>query len=435
MLWQARGLLEAQLILNERDARNTRATLARVRETLSASATIQSARIGLSTALIERHRKAIAAIENDLASALSNYDQAKAGQFESLLADRQHDPGMTLIVARIARGMSQADLANRIGVREQQIQRYEAERYRSITLANYKRIAGALGVQLTTRISETNSPWLGESGSEILDYPDKEIRRVADYAKSKGWFDAVNDEGDKREALANFLEDASGRITEAAHLRTGMVPKDLASDLGLMAWRARVTKLAEGEIPKLRARFDPIDISWLGELVRLSTAADGPLKAKAMLRERGLLLVIEPQVPGLALDGAAIIVRGTPVIALTLRHDRIDNFWFTLLHELAHIFLHHRAGLFVGFFDDFESDDRDEIETEANEFAADTLIPNERWRLSPARISKTREPVLDFAKQLRVHPAIIFGRIRNERRNYRVLATELGQGGIRDQFL
>ena len=427
-------MLESRLILNERDARQARVTLGRVHETLSANSAIQSARAGLSSTLVERHRKAVAAIESDLTKALANYDQAKAGDFGPLVRDREHEPGMVLIVARIARGLSQADLADRLGLREQQIQRYEAERYRTISLSNYRRIATSLGVRLAATIIPDAKEWVGEAGAPLSKYADKDIRKVVTHARDNGWFDVPEAVTEHKNRLIDYLATATGQVADATFLRTGLVAQDLTSDLALLAWRARVTILAEAKLPDVRTQFDPLDISWLGELVRLSALPDGPVRARDLLLERGIVVVTEPQLQGLRLDGAAMVVGGTPVIALTLRLDRIDNFWFTLLHELAHIFLHHRSGLFVGFFDDFESADVDEIEKEANAFAGSALIPSEKWRLAPARISKDADPILDLAKTLGIHPAIIFGRIRNERNNFSIFSSELGGGKIRSLF-
>ncbi|MEN1395396.1 hypothetical protein AAIH23_34865, partial [Pseudomonas aeruginosa] len=63
--------------------------------------------------------------------------------------------------------------------------------------------------------------------------------------------------------------------------------------------------------------------------------------AKKLLEEAGISVVIEPHLKGTMLDGAALLdTDGTPIIGLTLRNDRIDNFWFTLIHEVAHIWKH-----------------------------------------------------------------------------------------------
>src|SRR5215208_5229999 len=73
---------------------------------------------------------------------------------------------------------------------------------------------------------------------------------------------------------------------------------------------------------------------------------------------------------------------------MTIRFDRIDNFWFVLLHELGHIFLHHSSGLDDGFFDDMDADAETALEQQADDFAYDALIPKELWKTSPARFAK-----------------------------------------------
>ena len=62
----------------------------------------------------------------------------------------------------------------------------------------------------------------------------------------------------------------------------------------------------------------------------------GPVKARELLASKGVTLIIERHLPGTYLDGAAMLAEnGNPVIGLTLRHDRLDNFWFVLFHELS----------------------------------------------------------------------------------------------------
>ncbi len=88
-----------------------------------------------------------------------------------------------------------------------------------------------------------------------------------------------------------------------------------------------------------------IDASFMARLVQLSPYEEGPQLAGKILHRNGIRLVIEPHLNRTRLDGAAIMTRdGAPIIGMTLRHDRVDNFWFTLCHELGHVALHLRAG-------------------------------------------------------------------------------------------
>ncbi|MEL6920178.1 MAG: ImmA/IrrE family metallo-endopeptidase, partial [Pseudomonadota bacterium] len=191
---------------------------------------------------------------------------------------------------------------------------------------------------------------------------------------------------------------------------------------------------AEELIAKNNITYQPLDILWLLDLVRISPESDGPQKVQQLLLEHGIVLIVEPQIQGMSVDGAAFLVGDVPVIGMTLLRDTLDNFWFTLLHELAHIILHYRTGLSSGFFDDFSSPDVDELEDEANLFASNMLIPEEIWRRSPARITKSPQPIETLAEQLGINSAIIFGRVRMERNNYKIFSDKIGRGAVRKQF-
>ncbi|MGY3463602.1 HTH-type transcriptional regulator/antitoxin HigA [Bradyrhizobium sp. LM6.11] len=79
----------------------------------------------------------------------------------------------------------------------------------------------------------------------------------------------------------------------------------------------------------------------LRQIARLSVKSDGPIRAVRRLSELGVSVVILPPLPGTFLDGAVMSdMDGQPIIGLTLRNDRTDSFWFTLLHECAHVALH-----------------------------------------------------------------------------------------------
>lgn len=173
---------------------------------------------------------------------------------------------------------------------------------------------------------------------------------------------------------------------------------------------------------------------WLKDLVRLSVYDDGPYRARRLLAEQGIVLIVEQQIEGMNVDGAAFLVGDVPVIGITTRHDRLDNFWFTLLHEIAHIILHYRTGLAAGFFDSVERTTLDEIEREANEFAGNMLIPQEIWIRSPARIAKQTQPIENLADNLKISSAIVFGRLRMERSDYTIFNNKVGAGKVRRLF-
>ena len=148
----------------------------------------------------------------------------------------------------------------------------------------------------------------------------------------------------------------------------------------LMARRIRVANLARGESLAIY-RPSTITNHFLRELVGLSYLDAGPLLAKEFLNKSGIHLVWERHLPKTHLDGAAMkLPDGSPVVALTLRHDRLDSFWFTLLHELAHVARHLDNDDIDVFFDDLAERSKTQCEREADEFAAEALIPRSLWK-------------------------------------------------------
>lgn len=206
----------------------------------------------------------------------------------------------------------------------------------------------------------------------------------------------------------------------------------------LNAWFIRVSLLAlEQNLPEKKKPV--IDDNFIQQLVRLSVQETGPLLAKEFLLNNGIHFVIEPHLPKTRLDGAAFrLVNGSPVIALTLRYDRIDYFWFTLLHELAHHVLHLQEDRKMVFIDEFDyTTDCSECikeEDEANSLATNALISSDAWIKSGLTQKYTSEKVKSFAKELGIHPAIPAGRIRKEKNNYRILSKLVGSGRVRNLF-
>jgi HTH-type transcriptional regulator/antitoxin HigA len=144
----------------------------------------------------------------------------------------------------------------------------------------------------------------------------------------------------------------------------------------------------------------------------------------------------ERHLPKTHLDGAALrLPDGSPVAAMTLRYDRIDHFWFTLCHELAHLAPHQDKDGWEVFLDDLESRDINDIEGEADQWAAEALIPAKIWEASGLSQHPTAPAVVEFAIKYRVHPAIPAGRIRREQRNYKLFSKLVGTGQVRELFL
>jgi HTH-type transcriptional regulator / antitoxin HigA len=146
-------------------------------------------------------------------------------------------------------------------------------------------------------------------------------------------------------------------------------------------------------------------------------------QAKEQLGEFGIKLVFMDHPNKCAVDGFAFWSFGNPAIGLTLRYKRIDNFAFTIFHELGHIFYHLVNNNTIEFVDiDLEIDIPDKIkeEQEADSFARDNLINPGDWKIFFNSVSKLNDKsILNFARKERIHPAIVKGRLCHELNDYK----------------
>ena len=246
-----------------------------------------------------------------------------------------------------------------------------------------------------------------------------------------------------KELVGDLIERAGGwQVAGAAlyrkndHLRANAK----ADPYALRAWCWQVLATANRSAPSTAYEPGTVTLDFLTQVARLSASEDGPRLASGFLAEHGIPLVTERHLPRTHLDGAALrLGDGRPVIGLTLRYDRIDSFWFCLLHELAHVGRHmdHDSG--AAFVDDLspsrvERKREDPREAQADEWAAEALIPHDAWQTSTARENPTPLSVVNLAHVLNVHPAIVAGRVRHERQNYRLLSQFVGTGQVRSHF-
>ncbi|WP_339913380.1 ImmA/IrrE family metallo-endopeptidase [uncultured Brevundimonas sp.] len=236
-----------------------------------------------------------------------------------------------------------------------------------------------------------------------------------------------------RETYEQFIDRIFPPSAAPAFLRKTRTDRTNAkTDLAaLHAWCAAV--VVKADAVKMPAKRPVIKSEWGIELARLSQQADGLSLVEAKLRAYGIVFVALEHLPGTYLDGAALCRSDSaPVIAMTLRHDRLDNFWFTLLHEFCHVARHLNADRRL-ILDDLDLKGADEIEDEADRFAQDALIPPNVWKKYVADDLDT-DGVLAVALKAKVHPAVVAGRWQRENQDYRRFAKLLGRGEVRSQL-
>ena len=309
---------------------------------------------------------------------------------------------------------------------------------RAITMPMARALHEHLGIPSEVLLRQSReAPKDGAAAVEWTRFPLKALAK-------RGWIPTVPDLAARAEQLiGGLIEQAGGqRVADAAlYRKTETLRANAKTDpYALQAWCWRA--LAEAVKMQPDADYAPgaVTLDFLRQVARLSGTADGPKRARDFLHGNGIPLVIVEHLPKTYLDGAALrLGDGRPVVALTLRYDRLDNFWFCLLHELAHVGRHLNAGDAQVFVDDFslrrlEDGRQDPREQEADEWAEEALIPRRAWDGSDVLTSPTPMAVLSLAQALHVHPAIVAGRVRHDTGNYRLLSQFVGTGEVRRQF-
>jgi HTH-type transcriptional regulator/antitoxin HigA len=417
------------MIYSDKQYTISNAALAKLRAALHTAERREVNQDWLKKAEIDALKSQIAEIEAEMAE----YSMLKSGQITfSKSYALEALPGV-LVQARIAAGLTQTDLGEKLGMKPQQIQRYEATNYMGASLARLVEVSRALGVKYSGTFESTRA-----AGASVFVWNDINdiVWSQLPYREmiKRGWFDVPRNANALERVKDYFLHAAGPQFATAYHrkkMRSGNVPNEYA----LIAWQARVLELARDEQEHSRLPEFELDDRWLAELVELTKSDDGPKQAKHLLAKHGIALVIEPHLPGSYLDGAAMLSdEERPIIGLTLRYDRLDNFWFVLFHELGHVFLHLFDGLRYDFFDEETTSDDDTLEAEADRFALNTLISEELWGQSLSRFALSEEAVQMDAEKLGIAQSIIAGRIRKERGNYTILKELVGQGRLRPQF-
>ncbi|WP_293894430.1 HigA family addiction module antitoxin [Flavobacterium sp.] len=150
-------------------------------------------------------------------------------------------------------------------------------------------------------------------------------------------------------------------------------------------------------------------------------------KVQAKLHEYGIKLIYQTKGEKTPIDGVSFWSEGNPAIGMTLRHNRLDNFAFTLFHELGHVYEHLINNNTAEFIDLDIKNEEEEYknsveEKQANTFAQTSLIKNEDWEQYSKNIhfGQSEESIKAFAKKVKIHPSIVKGRVCFTLNDYRL---------------
>ena len=187
----------------------------------------------------------------------------------------------------------------------------------------------------------------------------------------------------------------------------------------ISAW-VRETELVASEIET--EKFDEAVLwSIMDDLRQLTTERvdEAMGTVQVLCAKAGVAVVCVPELPNSGISGCARWLSDTKaLVGLTLRYKTDDQLWFSFFHELGHLLLHKKMRSFVldnaadNLFDRIVDPEMEKYETEANQFAANTLIPPASLAEFIRRETFSNDDIYDFAEAVGVSPGIVVGRLQ-----------------------
>lgn len=327
-------------------------------------------------------------------------------------------PGEFLREELEARGWSQTEMAEIIG---------RPVRLVNELIAGKKAITPETAIQLGDSLGTGPELWMNLESqyqlSKVRSTDGLIARRAKLYERfpvremiKRGWIEATKSiEVLEHQFLAFFGVDSLDAEIPFCHAAKKTDPQDLPS-VSQLAWLYRARRIASELVVA-----DYTEAMLRQTLPRLSALLSAPEETRHVARilaECGVRFVVVEPIPGTKIDGACFwLTNAQPVVALSLRLDRIDNFWFVLRHELEHVLQRHgqeRGYILDHDLDGAAGDQISEEEVVANTAAANYCVAADEITGFMARVAPffKEERVLLFAQRLNVHPGIVVGQLQ-----------------------
>jgi len=336
--------------------------------------------------------------------------------------DTVSPPGDTLLDLLEERGMTQAELAERTGRPHKTINEIITGKAMIMpeTAIQLERVLGAPAEfwnqreahyrAFLARQKELDN--LSKSKDWLKQFPLKEMIK-------RNWVqDCKSHVADQMIAVLNFFGVATPEQWENGWTKRRLAFRkamNLKSDIGAISvW------LRQGEIEGEKIQCAPFDKKMLAisfHEIRMLTRENNPKifipKLKDILAKSGVATVFVKPFKNVPVYGASCWLNSSKaLIQLSLRGKTTDKLWFTIFHELGHILKHSKKELFIDI--DNKLTRKSPEETEADEFASETLIPSEKlegWiKKCPSFNAKQ---LIDFANEIGISPGIVVGRLQH----------------------
>lgn len=341
-------------------------------------------------------------------------------------------PGVFIREELEERGWSQRDLAFVLGVPEQAV---------GLILSGRRGISPDMAMALGDAFDVSPEFFANLQKSYDMSHarvPDPAVKRRGRLQASypvremikRGWF-VESDAQMLEQQMARFFEVETPE--DIPHVPPHAAKKQDYESVppAQLAWLFRIRQLAK-EMVVQRHSAKALHAA-VEKLHGLMIAPDEARHVPRTLAECGVRFVIVEGLPGSKIDGVCFwLDDGSPVIGLSLRYDRIENFWFVLRHAMEHVLRRH--GLEKPIIDSELEGERagvgsglPEEERQANAAASEFCVPSKELDSFVARKSPffSERDLLGFAERLGVHPGIAAGQLRRRVDNWKLFTKHL----------
>ena len=320
------------------------------------------------------------------------------------------------------RGWTQTDVAFFLG--------QSSSKEISNLISGKKRITPEVAQELAAVFGTTAEYWLDLENkyrlAQIDDVDESVSRKVklfntfpAKEMLKRNWIENTDDIEDLEHRFFDFFGiksfDEQPRIAHAAKKSTTYSETTIIQS----AWIARAYKLAPAV---MTAKFSDVALTEAFEkLQKLLFNVEEVRHVPRILADAGVRLLVVESLPGSKIDGVTFwLDKENPVVVLSMRFDRIDAFWQTLMHELDHV--KNREGQDAPIIDTnlvgeeaAKAENKPEFEQRADSFAANFLILDKELDKFVTRIHPlyTKDKILGFSARIKVHPGIVVGQLQH----------------------
>jgi len=319
-------------------------------------------------------------------------------------------------------GMSQAELANRIGRPKQMINEIIKGK-KSITPTTALELEDVLGVPSHIWLGLESEYPIVLAKAEELKQMEEESRLIPNFPYAElaklGFVKSTRKAVEKVEELKKFFGVA--KLVQISQVKAYQ-PAFRVSDHKSVSHEAIATWIQAGRMKADKIKTDSFDkkrlkalLDDIKDLMNLENINKSIKGIQEILASCGVAFVMLPHFKKTKVNGATFWTdnRTKAIIVMSLKGSYLDIFWFSLFHEIAHILLHDKREVFLE--DGCSNPALQQQENEADQFARDFLIPKDRFESFVKEGNFTKQSVKSFATELGIKPSIVVGRLMHEK--------------------